>query len=115
MSIVIFHNPNCSKSRATLELLHARGKHPVVIDYLDAGWTRAHLLTLLAVAGISVRDVLRESEATAQELGLASPETSDETILDAMVQHPELVNRPIVCTAKGVSLCRPVERVLDLL
>lgn len=115
MSIVIFHNPNCSKSRATLELLHARGEQPIVIDYLDAGWTRPHLLTLLAVANITARDVLRDADAKAIELGLNSPESSEEAILEAMVQHPELVNRPIVCTPKGVSLCRPVERVLDLL
>ena len=115
MNIVIYHNANCSKSRQVLEILLSKGIDPVVINYLDTGWTRPHLLTLFAVAGITAREALRESSPVAEELGLSLPTTSDESIVDAMLLHPELVNRPIVCSPKGISLCRPVEKVLELI
>ncbi|WP_193141277.1 MULTISPECIES: arsenate reductase (glutaredoxin) [unclassified Meridianimarinicoccus] len=115
MSTVIYHNPACGTSRNVLEILRTTGHDPVVIDYLDTGWTRPQLLGLFAAAGLSPRDALRTSKSPAEELGLLDPSVSDETLLDAMLVHPVLVNRPIVCTPKGVKLCRPSEAVLDLL
>ena len=111
MAIVIFHNPNCSKSRAALDLIRAAGQEPTVVPYLGTGWTRPQLQALFAAADLRPRDALR----SARELGLLDEGTSDETILDAMVAHPELVERPLVCSPKGVRLCRPPERVRDLL
>jgi len=115
MSIVIYHNPACGTSRNVLAIIEASGEKPTVIHYLDAGWTRPQLLGLFAAAGLTPRQALRETKSPAAELGLLAEGVSDETILDAMVEHPILVNRPIVCTPKGVRLCRPSERILDLL
>ncbi|MEV8467753.1 arsenate reductase (glutaredoxin) [Fluviibacterium sp. DFM31] len=115
MSAVIYHNPACGTSRNVLEILRTTGHDPEVIDYLDTGWTRPQLLGLFAAAGLSPRDALRTSKSPAEELGLLDPSVSDEALLDAMLVHPVLVNRPIVCTPKGVKLCRPSEAVLDLL
>jgi arsenate reductase len=115
MSIVIHHNPDCSTSRNVLAIIEAAGETPVVIDYLTTGWTRPQLLGLFAAAGLTPRQALRETRSPAAELGLLAPGVSDDTLLDAMVAHPILVNRPIVCTPKGVRLCRPSELVLDLL
>ena len=113
--IVIHHNPDCGTSRNVLAIIRAAGETPVVIDYLTEGWTRPQLLGLFAAAGLTPRLALRETKSPARELGLLEPEVSDETILDAMLEHPVLVNRPIVCSPKGVRLCRPSEIVLDLL
>lgn len=113
--IVIHHNPDCGTSRNVLAIIEASGATPVVIDYLKEGWTRAQLLGLFAAAGLTPRAALRESKSPAKELGLLEPGVSDETILAAMLEHPVLVNRPIVCSPKGVRLCRPSEAVLDLL
>ena len=113
--VVIHHNPGCGTSRNVLGIIRAAGYEPVVIDYLTAGWTRPQLLALFAAAGISPRQALRVARSPAEELGLTDPATTDEAILAAMVAHPVLVNRPIVCTPKGVRLCRPSEVVLDLL
>jgi len=115
MTIVIHHNPACGTSRNVLDIIRASGVEPVVIDYLSEGWTRPQLLALFAAAGLTPRTALRTSKSPAQELGLTDPAVSDEALLDAMVAHPVLVNRPIVCSPKGVRLCRPSERVLDLL
>jgi arsenate reductase len=113
--IAIHHNPDCGTSRNVLAIIEASGEVPVVIEYLKEGWTRSQLLGLFAAAGISPRDALRETKSPARELGLLEPGVNDETILTAMLAHPVLVNRPIVCSPKGVRLCRPSERVLDLL
>ncbi len=113
--IVIHHNPDCGTSRNVLAILEASGEMPVVIEYLKEGWTQPQLLGLFAAAGLTPRSVLRETKSPAKELGLLEPGVSDETILAAMVEHPVLVNRPIVCAPKGVRLCRPSELVLDLL
>jgi arsenate reductase (glutaredoxin) len=113
--VVIHHNPGCGTSRSVLGLIEAAGCHPTVIEYLKTGWTRPQLLALFAAAGLTPREALRTARSPAEELGLLGPVVDDETLLAAMVEHPELVNRPIVCTPKGVRLCRPAERVLDLL
>ena len=113
--IVIHHNPACGTSRNVLKTIEAAGYAPVVIDYLSEGWTRAQLLGLFAAGGLSPRTALRETKSPAKELGLLEDGVSDEVILTAMLEHPVLVNRPIVCSAKGVKLCRPSEVVLDLL
>ena len=115
MSIVIHHNPDCGTSRNVLAFLRATGEEPVVIEYLKEGWTRPQLLALFAAAGLSPRSALRETKSPAEALGLLEPGFSDDTLLKAMIEHPILVNRPIVCTPKGVRLCRPSETVLDLL
>lgn len=113
--IVIHHNPDCGTSRNVLAIIEASGEPPVVIEYLKDGWTRAQLLGLFAAAGLSPRAALRETKSPAKELGLLEPGVSDAAILAAMLDHPVLVNRPIVCSPKGVRLCRPSELVLDLL
>lgn len=113
--ILIHHNPACATSRNVLRTIEAAGYAPLVIDYLGEGWTRAQLLGLFAAAGLTPRAALRETKSPAAGLGLLEPGVSDERILDAMLEHPVLVNRPIVCSAKGVRLCRPSETVLDLL
>lgn len=113
--VVIHHNPGCGTSRNVLGLIEAAGYRPTVIEYLKTGWTRAQLQGLFAAAGLTPRDALRTARSPAAELGLLDPGVDDETLLAAMIEHPELVNRPIVCTPKGVRLCRPAERVLDLL
>ncbi|MEJ1159465.1 arsenate reductase (glutaredoxin) [Prosthecomicrobium sp. N25] len=115
MSIVIHHNPDCGTSRNVLEIIRAAGYDPVVVEYLKVGWTRAQLLGLFAAADLTPRSALRETKSPAEVLGLLDPGVDDETLLAAMVDHPVLVNRPIVCTPKGVRLCRPSETVLDLL
>lgn len=115
MSIVIHHNPDCGTSRNVLAIVAAAGYAPTVIEYLKTGWTRPQLLGLFAAANLTPRAALRETKSPAKELGLLDPTKTDEQLLDAMIAHPVLVNRPIVCTAKGVRLCRPSELVLDLL
>jgi len=113
--IVIHHNPACGTSRNVLAMIEAAGEAPVVIDYLKTGWTKPQLLGLFAAAGLTPRQALRQKGSPAAELGLLAEGVSDETILDAMVAHPVLVERPIVCSPKGVKLCRPSEVALDLL
>lgn len=113
--IVIHHNPDCGTSRNVLAIIEASGEVPVVIEYLKEGWTRPQLLGLFAAAGLTPRGALRETKSPAKKLGLLEPGVSDEAILAAMLEHPMLVNRPIVCCPKGVRLCRPSELVLDLL
>lgn len=113
--IVIHHNPDCGTSRTVLTIIRDSGETPVVIDYLETGWTRAQLLGLFAAAGLTPREALRVKRSPAAELGLLDPAVGDNVLLDAMVAHPILVNRPIVCTPKGVRLCRPAETVLELL
>jgi len=113
--VVIHHNPQCGTSRNVLSIVKAAGYEPEVVPYLETGWTRPQLLALFAAAGLSPRAALRETKSPAKELGLLEPGVSDAVILNAMLMHPILVNRPIVATPKGVRLCRPSEKVLDLL
>lgn len=113
--IVIFHNPACGTSRNVVAMVRDAGHEPTVIEYLKAGWTREQLTELLAEAGAKPRDWLRVKGSPAAELGLLDPATTDEALLIAMVADPILVERPIVVTPKGVALCRPSERVFDLL
>lgn len=113
--IVIHHNPDCGTSRNVLKMIQYAGYSPKVIDYLSEGWTQPQLLALFAAAGLTPRTALRVTKSPAKELGLLNEAVSDEKILAAMLQHPVLVNRPIVCSEKGVKLCRPSEAVLDLL
>ena len=115
MDIVIHHNPSCGTSRNVLRLLRDAGYDPVVVEYLQVGWTRPQLQALFAASGMTAREALRTTKSPAEELGLLDPAVSDEVLLERMVEHPILVNRPIVVTRKGVRLCRPVGEVLDLL
>lgn len=113
--ITIFHNPDCGTSRNTSAMIEAAGYAPTVVEYLKRGWTRPQLEDLLNVMDAKPRDLLREKGTPASELGLLNPDVGDDEILDAMVTHPILVNRPIVVTPRGVALARPSEAVLDLL
>ena len=113
--ITIFHTPACGTSRNTVAMVEAAGYAPTVVEYLKAGWTSEQLRGLTAQAGLSARDLMREKGTPAAELGLLDPSVSDEALIEAMVTHPILVNRPIVITPKGVRLCRPSELVFDLL
>ena len=115
MNIVIHHNPDCGTSRNVIATVEAAGYKPTIIEYLKTGWTRPQLLALFASAGLTPRSALRVSKSPAEALGLTDPDVSEEQLLDAMLEHPILVNRPIVCTSKGVKLCRPSEVVLDLI
>jgi arsenate reductase (glutaredoxin) len=114
-TVTIFHNPACTTSRKTLELIRSQSREPVVVEYLKTGWTRPQLEALFARMGVTPREIMRVNGSPAAELGLTAPQASDDAILDAMLAHPILVNRPIVETTKGAKLCRPVETVLDLL
>lgn len=113
--ITIYHNPACGTSRNVLGLIRNAGLEPVVIEYLKTPPSREELASLIARMGITVRDLLREKGTPYAELGLGDPALSDEALLDAMMAHPILINRPIVVTPRGVKLCRPSEAVLDLL
>ena len=115
MATVIHHNPDCGTSRNVLAVIRASGTEPEVVEYIQTGWTRPQLLALFAAADLTPRAALRTSKSPAEELGLTDPSVSDDAILDAMLLHPVLVNRPIVCTPKGVALCRPSEAVVPLL
>lgn len=115
MDTIIYHNPACGTSRNTLGLIRNTGFEPYVIEYLKTPPSRNELVGLIVRMGMQVRDVLREKGTPYAELGLGDPSLSDEELLDAMMAHPILINRPIVVTPKGVRLCRPSERVLDLL
>ena len=113
--ITIYHNPKCGTSRNTLAMIRNSGVEPTVIEYLKTPPTREQLLALIAASGLSVRDVLRSKESTCAELGLNDPARSDEELVDAMLAHPILINRPLVVTPLGTRLCRPSELVLDIL
>ncbi|MEM8573163.1 MAG: arsenate reductase (glutaredoxin) [Pseudomonadota bacterium] len=115
MTAVIYHNPNCGTSRNTLKMIEASGEDIHVVEYLETGWTRPQLLALFAGASLTPRQALRVSKSPAEELGLTDPSVTEEALLEAMLEHPILVNRPIVVTPKGIRLCRPSEVVLELL
>ena len=113
--VTIFHNPKCGTSRNVVAMVEAAGYAPTVVEYQKAGWTREQLLDLAARSGLSIRELMREKGTPAEELGLMKDGVSDDAILAAMVEHPILVNRPIVVTPKGVALARPSEKVFALL
>jgi arsenate reductase len=115
LSVTIYHNPECGTSRNTLAMIRQSGVEPQVIDYLRDPPTRERLQWLIAEAGLTIRGAIREKGTPYAELGLANPSLSDEALLDAMLAHPILINRPFVVTPKGVRLCRPSELVLDIL
>jgi len=115
MSVTIYHNPACGTSRNTLGLIRNAGIEPVVVDYLQNPPDRATLAGLIARAGLTVRAAIREKGTPYLELGLDDPAVSDDQLLDAMLAHPILINRPFVVAPAGVRLCRPSELVLDIL
>jgi arsenate reductase len=115
MDVIIYHNPDCATSRNVLGLIRNAGIEPHVIEYLKTPPSRPLLKTLISRMGASVRSVLREKGTPYAELGLDQPRLPDDLLLDAMMVHPILINRPIVVTPLGVRLCRPSESVLDLL
>lgn len=114
-TIVIYHNPDCGTSRNTLALIRNSGVEPHVIEYLKCPPTRALLTEMIARAGLTSRALLREKGTPFAELGLGEESLSDDALLDAMMAHPILINRPLVVTPLGVRLCRPSELVLDIL
>lgn len=115
MSVTIYHNPDCATSRNTLAMIQQSGAKPTIIEYLKIPPTRARLIELIAAMGVPVRALLREKGTPYAELSLADPKWADDQLIDFMLAHPILINRPIVVTPKGVKLCRPSEIVLDIL
>ncbi len=115
MTTTIYHNPACGTSRNTLALIRNSGEEPTVIEYLQHPPSREVLIQLIRDAGLTVRDALRQKGTPYAELGLDNPQLSDDLLLDAMLAHPVLINRPFVVTSTGVRLCRPSELVLDIL
>lgn len=113
--ITIYHNPKCGTSRNTLAMIRNSGVEPTVIEYLQTPPTREQLLALIAASGLSVREVMRSKEALCSEFGLNDPARSDAELIDAMLAHPILINRPLVVTPLGTRLCRPSELILDIL
>lgn len=115
MSIKIYHNPACGTSRNTLSMIRQSGEEPCIIEYLMTPPSRAELVDLIARMGITVRDLLRRKGTPYDELGLDDPSLNDDALIDAMMAHPILINRPMVVTPLGTRLCRPSEAVLDIL
>lgn len=115
MTITIYHNPDCGTSRNTLAMIRASGEEPAVVEYLKDPPSRGRLKELITAMGISVRGLLREKGTPYADLDLGNPKWSDDDLLEFMMAHPILINRPIVVTPKGVRLCRPSEAVLEIL
>lgn len=115
MTVTIYHNPDCGTSRNTLQMIRQSGEEPEIIEYLRTPPTREQLIWLIREAGLSVRQALRQRDTPYDALGLADAALTDEQLVDAMMAHPILINRPFVVTPKGVRLCRPSEVVLDIL
>jgi len=115
MTITIYHNPKCGTSRNVLALIRESGEEPEIVEYLKTPPTKKHLAELIAAMGMPVREVLRRKGTPYEELGLDDPKWTDKALIDLMVEHPILIERPIVVTAKGVRLCRPADVVLGLL
>lgn len=115
MATTIYHNPACGTSRNTLAIIRATGEEPTVIEYLQDPPSRDRLMQLMRDAGLTPRQLLREKGTPFAQLGLADPSLSDDNLIDAMMAHPILINRPLVETGRGVRLCRPSEAVLDIL
>ena len=113
--VTIYHNPACGTSRNTLALLRENGVEPTVIEYLKVGWTEHQLADILARAGLAAAALLRVNGTDAADRGLTAPDVADAVLIAAMIQQPILVNRPIVIGPRGVALCRPAERALDLI
>lgn len=115
MAVTIYHNPSCGTSRNTLAMIRQTGEEPEVIEYLKTPPTRERLVELIKAMGLPVRQILRRKGTPYDELGLDDPRWTDDELIDLMLKHPILINRPIVVTAKGVRLCRPSEVVLEIL
>ncbi|MEN3141851.1 arsenate reductase (glutaredoxin) [Ochrobactrum sp. WV_118_8] len=115
MTVTIFHNPKCGTSRNTLAMIRASGEEPIIIEYVQNPPTRERLLGLLAAMNMTPRGLLREKGTPYAELGLSDPKWTDDELIDFMMAHPILINRPIVETPRGTRLCRPSELVLPLL
>ena len=115
MTVTIYHNPACGTSRNTLEMIQQSGEDPEVIEYLKTPPSRDRLVELIRAMGMQPRDLLREKGTPYAELGLGNPSLSDDDLIEAMMAHPILINRPIVVTNRGAALCRPSEKVLPLL
>ncbi len=115
MTVTIYHNPACGTSRNTLAMIRQSGEEPVVIEYLKTPPSRGQLAELVAAMGLTTRDLLRQKGTPYDELGLGNPDLTEDQLLERMIEYPILINRPIVVTEKGVRLCRPSERVLDIL
>ncbi|MNT17589.1 Arsenate reductase [compost metagenome] len=115
MTVTIYHNPECGTSRNTLAMIRNAGIEPTVIEYLNTPPSRTELRDMIRQAGLTVRQAIREKGTPYAELGLADPALTDDQLLDAMMAHPILINRPLVVTELGVRLCRPSELVLDIL
>jgi arsenate reductase len=115
MDITIYHNPACGTSRNTLAMIRAAGFEPRIVEYLETPPSREELKTMIEGAGIDVRGALRDKESLCRELGLDDPALSDDALLDAMLAHPVLINRPFVVTPAGSRLCRPAERLKEIL
>jgi len=115
LTVTIYHNPACGTSRNTLAMIRQSGEEPHVIEYLKTPPAREELVKLIDAIGITPRELLREKGTPYGELGLGDPSLTDDALIDAMITHPVLINRPIVVTEKGTALCRPSEKVLSLL
>lgn len=115
MHVEIWHNPACGTSRNTLALIRSAGIEPVIVDYLHASLDRPQLAQAIAAAGLSVRDAIRSKQPEYKALGLDDPSLSDDALLDAMLANPILIERPLVASPLGVRMCRPSERVLEIL
>lgn len=115
MSVIIYHNPDCGTSRNTLAMIRQSGVEPTVVEYLKTPPDRATVTRLIADAGLTVREALRKKDTPYEKLGLGDPTRSDDELLEAVAEHPILLNRPFVVTPKGTRLCRPSEVVLDIL
>lgn len=115
LNVTIYHNPACGTSRNTLAMIRQSGEEPQVIEYLKTPPAREELVKLIDAIGITPRELLREKGTPYGELGLGDPSLTDDALIDAMMAHPILINRPIVVTEKGAALCRPSEKVLSLL
>jgi len=115
MTVTIYHNPACGTSRNTLDLIRHAGIEPTVIEYVKTPPSKTELAKMIADSGLSVREAIREKGTPYEELGLADPALTDTLLLDAMITHPILINRPLVVTEMGTRLCRPSEVVLDIL
>ncbi|KAB2659045.1 arsenate reductase (glutaredoxin) [Brucella tritici] len=115
MTVTIFHNPKCGTSRNTLAMIRASGEEPVIVEYVQNPPTRDRLVGLLAAMSVTPRELLREKGTPYADLGLSDPKWTDDELIDFMMAHPILINRPIVETPRGTKLCRPSELVLDIL
>jgi arsenate reductase len=115
MAVTIYHNPDCGTSRNTLAMIRQSGEEPEIVEYLKSPPTRERLVELIKAMGLPVRQVLRRKGTPYGELGLDDPRWADDELIDLMLEHPILINRPIVVTSKGVRLCRPSEVVLEIL